>query len=99
MAITTYTVTSEKGTSSSDLTGLDNVIQAINVGGSQSRPYTQYTINIAGLIRLTSALPALNLRFGSSANFNLNVALAPFSGVVFDISSAGNTAIGMLSGA
>src|SRR5581483_6036377 len=58
--------TSENGTSSSDLSGLNNVIATIDVGGANAAANTNYVITVSGEIDLTSDLLAINLASGST---------------------------------
>src|SRR5580704_16363988 len=46
--------------------GLNSVIAAIDLGGSDAQPGANYVINITGQINLTTDLLAINLAPGSS---------------------------------
>lgn len=62
----TFDVTSENGSSPSDMSGLNNVIRAINVGGADAAGNGVYQINITGPITLSSQITALHLAYGAS---------------------------------
>ena len=56
MSGTTFTVTSETGTGTSDLTGLNNALAAIDVGGADAGIGNSYTISLGGDIALSQDL-------------------------------------------
>ena len=69
MADFSFTVSSENGTGASDLTGLYNVITAIDQGGKDAGIANNYTITLGATITLSKDLPAINLDAGSTVTF------------------------------
>ena len=66
MADLSFTVSSENGADASDMTGLYNVLAAIDQGGTFAAIGNNYTITLAANITLTRDLPAINLDAGST---------------------------------
>ena len=72
MASFIFTVSSQNGTGTSDLTGLNNVIAAIDIGGIDAGVGNSYTINIANNVTLSQDLSAIALASGASLTVNGN---------------------------
>ncbi len=66
MADFNFVVSSENGSGPNDLTGLNNVIAAIDVGGANAGPGNTYTITLSANFTLSKDLLALNLAGGST---------------------------------
>src|SRR5215831_13415944 len=85
VTITSFNVTSENGASSTALSGLNNVIQSIDVGGANAATGTNYIVTVAGPIDLTTDLTAIDLASGSTLT-------------IVGVDSAGNPAIATIDG-
>ena len=68
MADFSFTVTIENGTGPGDLTGLANVIAAIDQGGADAGIGNTYTITLGASITLSGDLPAINLDAGCTVS-------------------------------
>jgi hypothetical protein len=66
MANFNFTVTSETGSGTADLTGLNNVIAAIDQGGTDAAVGNSYTVMLGGNFTLSRDLLAVNLDAGAS---------------------------------